>query len=106
MHDATPGVPVPASVHVSPKPNDPLESLENVTDPVESLPPIVSETVAVHEVDSPTAIEEGEQETEVEVGDVAPEEPVNTYAAPCCPVFPSCSNGAPATIEPPSMPTE
>jgi hypothetical protein len=69
---------------VSPNPNDPLESLENATSPEGALPPIVSETVAVHEVDTPTAIEEGEQETEVEVGDVAPAEPLNTYAAPCC----------------------
>jgi hypothetical protein len=93
-------------VHVSPNPNDPLESLENVTVPDGAFPPTASETIAVHEVDTPEAIGEGEQETEVEVGDVAPAEPVNTYAAPCCWVFPSCSDGALATIVPPSMPTE
>jgi hypothetical protein len=91
---------------VSPNPNDPLESLENVTAPEGALPPVTSETLAVHEVDTPMAIGDGEQETEVEVGEVAPEEPVNMYAAPCCWVFPSCSDGAPAAIVPPSMPTE
>jgi hypothetical protein len=81
--DATPAAPVAVRPQWLPEPKLPLESLENITVPEGALPPNVSETVAVHVVDWPTATDDGEHEAEMDVGEVAPAEPVNTYAAPC-----------------------
>src|SRR3954451_18272773 len=97
LQEATPGVPVAASRQESPKPNEPFESLENVTEPVGWLGvAAVLETVAVHVVVCPAARAAGEQPSAVDVDRL----PANTYTAPCCPLLPSCSLGAPPAIVP------
>ncbi len=73
-HDATPVVPVAASVQLPELPNEAVVGEDvKLTDPVGVLAPLdaVSVTVAVHDVALPVLTDAGEQATAVDVGSTA-----------------------------------